>query len=110
MKLPNAERAVVDMDKIANYALNPNHRVGRHKARVFASALGLTRSDADFLRNVLLEQAQIVDAQIGEASEYGQRFVLDFELETDVGIATIRSNWIIRNDEDFPRLTSCYVV
>lgn len=27
-----------------------------------------------------------------------------------VGSVTIRSAWIVRDDEDFPRLTTCYVV
>jgi filamentous hemagglutinin len=38
--LKNAHRAVVGARKIVDYALNPNHPVGRHKARVFAAALG----------------------------------------------------------------------
>jgi hypothetical protein len=50
MKLPNAERAVVDIAKLQDYSLNPAHDVGKHKARVFRSALGLTISDADWLR------------------------------------------------------------
>jgi hypothetical protein len=36
--------------------------------------------------------------------------VLDFEMRTAVGTATVRSGWIVRHGEDFPRLTSCYVV
>ena len=44
-KLPNAERAVVDIAKLRDYSLNPTHDVGKHKARVFRSALGLTVDD-----------------------------------------------------------------
>jgi len=35
MKLPNAERAVVERDKIVDYLLNPAHRYGASKARFF---------------------------------------------------------------------------
>ncbi len=42
MKLPNSDRAVVDIAKLRDYCLNPAHPRGRHKARVFAAALGLT--------------------------------------------------------------------
>ncbi len=42
MKLPNGERAVVDIIKLQDYCLNPAHPRGQHKARVFAAALGLT--------------------------------------------------------------------
>lgn len=38
MKLPNAERAVVDVRKLRNYCLNAEHPRGQHKARVFKSA------------------------------------------------------------------------
>jgi len=44
--LPNAERAVADIEKLRDYALNPEHDEGQHKARVFLSALGFTQDDA----------------------------------------------------------------
>jgi hypothetical protein len=45
-KLPNPDDAVVDIRKLRDYCLNPAHPRGRNKARVFASVLGLTASDA----------------------------------------------------------------
>ena len=50
MKLPNADQAVVDIAKLRDYCLNPLHPVGKHKARVFRSALGFTIDDAERLR------------------------------------------------------------
>ena len=41
MRLPNPSRAFVDASKLRDYCLNAQHPRGRHKARVFASALGL---------------------------------------------------------------------
>jgi hypothetical protein len=32
---------------LRDYSLDVVHKEGKHKARVFASALGLTRNDAD---------------------------------------------------------------
>ena len=58
MKLPNAHRAVVDVMKLRDYCLNPRHEDGKHKARVFASALGLNETDAEWLRDRLLEAAR----------------------------------------------------
>jgi hypothetical protein len=49
VKLPNAERAFLDIAKLRDYSLSPQHKEGRHKARVFASALGLDASDAEWL-------------------------------------------------------------
>ncbi|WP_200235400.1 DUF6883 domain-containing protein [Thiohalocapsa halophila] len=45
MKLPNANQAVVDLEKLRGYCLNPAHPRGRHKARVFAAALGITAGE-----------------------------------------------------------------
>jgi hypothetical protein len=110
MKLPNSDRAFVDMAKLRGYCLNVNHRRGQHKARVFTAALGLTAEDADFLRDALLSAAQSYDAVLTEEIEYGQLYVLDFPISRPVGQAMVRSGWIVRKDEDFPRLTSCYVL
>src|SRR4051794_30341445 len=42
LRLPNAQQARVPTDKLVRYALDPSHERGRHKARVFVSALGIT--------------------------------------------------------------------
>ena len=52
--LPNADRAVLDLRKIEDYCLSPAHPRGRHKARVFRDALGIGRSEAEWLRQALL--------------------------------------------------------
>ena len=54
MKLPNAEQAIVDIAKLRDYSLDATHEEGKHKARVFAAALGLDRGAADWLRTMLL--------------------------------------------------------
>ncbi len=41
---------------------------------------------------------------------FGARYVLDFQLTGPKGSATVRSAWIVRIGEDFPRFTSCYVL
>jgi hypothetical protein len=43
--LPNYERAEILRSKIVEYALNPANDVGKHKARVFQSALGFDQSN-----------------------------------------------------------------
>ena len=55
--LPKRNEAVLDIRKIEDYCLNPSHPRGRHKARVFREALDLQRSDAAWLRGILLEAA-----------------------------------------------------
>ncbi|MCE9530133.1 MAG: hypothetical protein K8T89_03200 [Planctomycetes bacterium] len=110
MKLPNAEQAVVEIAKLRDYCLNPDHPRGRNKARVFASALGMTAVHADELQASLLESAMTEDATATEFDEFGQRYVVDVIMEGPNGQASVRSTWIVRVGEDYPRLTSCYVL
>jgi len=110
MRLPNGEQAVVEIRKLRDYCLNPNNTRGRHKARIFAAALGITAAETPQLRARLLEIARTGDAQHGELDLYGQRYTIDFEMETASGKATIRSGWIILHGKSAPRLTTCYVM
>lgn len=110
MKLPGGKSAVVDIAKLRDYCLNEQHPRGRHKARVFATVLGFTAADAGLLRQALLKAAVEGDAVAVERDDYGQRYVLDFDLTGPRGRATVRSSWIILRGEDYPRLTSCYVL
>lgn len=100
----------MNISKLRDYCLNPQSPKGQHKARVFASALGLHARDADFLRRALLQAAREGDCVPGETDHHGRRFTLDFELRTVTGQERIRSGWIVRAGEAFPRLTTCYVV
>jgi hypothetical protein len=108
MKLPHPDRAVVEIEKLRDYCLNPQHEDGKHKARVFASALGLTQADAAWLRERLLAVASDEATLIGR-SRYGSLYMVDFEIEARAGRVTVRSGWIVRTSEDFPRLTTCFV-
>ena len=114
MKLPNANRAVIDIEKLRDYSLNPNHPKGKHKARVFLAALGIKADDAKHLREMVMEAVLISEARAQQSTSYGQRFVVDFYAtgfdKFVTTTVTIRSAWIIRNDEDFPRLTSCFIL
>jgi len=107
--LPNGDRAIVDIAKLTDYCLNPQHEDGKHKARVFASALGLGREDADWLRRQLLQAAATEPALRIAETRFGILYVVDSCLTTSSGSAKVRSGWIVRFSEDFPRLTTCYV-
>lgn len=110
MRLPNAERAVVDTAKLRDYCLNMHHPRGRHKARVFLAALGLAAADAEYVRESLLRAASAEEAVLTETDEYGARYQLDFTLTRGKRAARVRSSWIVRRGENFPRMTSCYVL
>lgn len=110
MKIPNAARAVVDIEKIRDYCLSESHPRGKHKARVFKSALGMTSKDVFELQDTILSAVQVEEAVVGEQDEYGQRYIVDFAMKRQGNEVIIRSSWIIRAGESTPRLTSCFVL
>lgn len=95
MKLPNADRAFVDIAKLRDYSLNAEHKEGKHKARVFAAALGLAIDDAEWLREKLLKIAKSGDCRLGRKTDLGQRYLIDFELSRERKTARLRSVWIV---------------
>ena len=110
MFVPNAENAVVDIRKLVDYCLNPNHEIGKHKAFVFKKLLDLTIDDAKELKNFLLLAIRNNEAQAGKFDKFGQRYTVDFEMTRGTKKATIRSGWIIETNTSFPRLTTCFIL
>jgi hypothetical protein len=94
-----------------HYVLNPRHREGRHKARVFESVLGITLANDDVLRQAILSAAENSDdAEPLGNNGHGEVYILRFPVETRRGSATVLTVWIIRDGEDFPRLITCYIL
>ncbi|MFB2877979.1 DUF6883 domain-containing protein [Floridanema aerugineum] len=110
MRLPNPERSIIDEEKLSGYCLNPSHSDGQHKARVFASALGMDIDDSQELRIALMEAIQTTDAVLDKRNSYGQKYRVDFLMVRGEKQAMVRSVWIVRDDEDFPRLITCFVL
>jgi hypothetical protein len=110
MKLPNGARAIVQIEKLRDYCLSPSHPDGKHKARVFAAALGLGEGNAEWLRDRLLEVAREKECQPTRSTGFGDRYAIEFTLTHSGRSARVLSAWIIRSGEDCPRLVSCYVV
>lgn len=110
VKLPNGERADLGT-KLEDYPLNPFHRHGQHKARVFQSALGITLAHADVLREALRQAAANSEQAVHCGHNgFGEVYELRLPMTTAHGTATVLSGWIIRDGEDFPRLTTCFIV
>lgn len=110
MKLPNPDRAIIDIHKLSDYCLNLEHPDGQHKARVFKSALGISLDNAEELRLALLQAIQVHDAIPDKRNQYGQKYIVDFTMNRAKQRAIIHSVWIVRYIEDFPRLVTCYVL
>jgi hypothetical protein len=107
--LPNPDRAIIPFEKLEGYSLNPNHSEGQHKAIVFRSALGIGLDEAQELRMALTQVLLTQEAIPLDRNAYGQKYGIDFEMQRGEQQAIIRSVWIVRDNEDFPRLVTCYI-
>lgn len=110
MTLPNADRAIVGIEKLHDYCLNPDHERGKHKARVFLASCGLTLDHAEDLQRQLLNAVRTEPARATTVDRFGRRYAVELEVVGPTGTARVHSSWIVRRDEDVPRFVSCYVL
>jgi hypothetical protein len=105
--LPN--RPFVDIRKLEDYCLDPAHPRGRHKARVFRDALGIGRSDAAWLREVLLAAPARCEAIALAEDAFGSRWRIDVPVARQGRSAVLRSLWMLRAGESDLRFITCWV-
>ena len=110
MKLPNGDKAVVDEAKLLEYCLSPNHRRGKHKARLFEVSLGITATDADLLKSALLAAARTAEATPTKRNAFGQIYEILFTRAGKTRSAEVLSAWIVLDSDPTPRLVTCYPV
>lgn len=108
--LPGFEKAVIPIEKLRDYALSPQHRYGKNKARVFKAVLGINSKDADWLSNQILSQLHNFNAALLRVDEYGKRYTVDLKIRNFNNEAWVRTGWIILRGTDYPRLTTCFIV
>ncbi|MEU1803022.1 DUF6883 domain-containing protein [Streptomyces sp. NPDC019937] len=92
---PDFRDAAFDDRKLTEYALNPEHPVGKNKARVIKSRTGLGQEDAAEVKRQIMDQVQRGGAQPGKGDQYGQRWIRDVELSGSNGSMTVRTAWIV---------------
>lgn len=59
---------------------------------------------------MVLFAVQTYDAIPDKKNAYGQKYVIDFPLTRKNKTATIHSVWIVDNQQQIPRLITCYVL
>ncbi len=109
-RVPNAERAILDIRKIAEYCLSPVHPRGRHKARVFRDALELNQDNAGWLRATLLDGLRQGEAIELASDDLGSRWRVDVPVERHGKSVVVRTVWIVRSGEQVPRFVTCWVL
>lgn len=109
MYLPNFTSAIIDIEKLTEYCLNEFHPKGKHKARLFKSVLNISIENADYLKDLIIKGICEYPAIEQETDEFGKRFTVDISIRKNTEIIILRTNWIIKINEQIPRLTSCFI-
>ena len=108
MRLPNAESAIIDPEKLHSYLLSPLHPVGRFKA-VFFRSLGYTQENWRRLEADIRRQPLTKDAVLQKETPYGRKYEIRGEISGPTGKhRDIVSVWIVLAGEEVPRFVTAY--
>jgi hypothetical protein len=108
LRIPNADRAVIEPAKLNDYLLSRGHPVGRFKASFFL-ALGYSVEAWRQLENDLRNQHLSRDATAEPSTDYGRKYAIRATLVGPSGqSADVVSVWVVRTGEDFPRFVTAY--
>lgn len=104
MRLPKAELAVVEREKVVEYLLNAGHRYGASKARFFL-AFGFEIDDWTVFAEALQRHGQRHEVTLVRQTGWGPRYEIDGELNTPNGREPrIRTVWQFGEGQIAPRL------
>lgn len=108
MKIPNADRAVIDAGKLIDYLLNPEHQRGGSKAALLIS-FGYSGAAWQRLEEALRRDHLSQDVYRMRQSAYGTRYEIRAQMSTPTGRPLmLRSIWQIDTGTDVPRLITVY--
>jgi len=108
MLLPHIEKADIDLKKLTDYVLSNVHPEGRHKARVFLSALGITAADGEWLAKTMLAKLWTSEAELQSQTDWGSIYRVDMEIINRQRCAKIRTGWLCTPEST--RFVTCFVV
>jgi hypothetical protein len=108
MKLPDADKLVVEREKIVDYLLNPAHPDNGGKAAFF-EGLGFRRAGWETLAAALRASAAQADVQHSAESPHGRKYVIVGRIESPSGkVALVQTIWIEDRGRDVARLVTAY--
>ena len=105
-----AENLIIPKDKLVAYALNKEHKLGGPKAVAFEKALGYTKDNYKDLSDKVKNSIGDFDIVNKGATKHGVKFEVLMTMTGPNGkSANVITGWIIKNNEQQPRMTTIYV-
>jgi hypothetical protein len=110
MKLPNAEAARIDRDKLRRYLLSETHPIGRWKARFFRG-IGFDESNVTLFERSLIEIAETEEVVETLTTLHGTKYVIEGLVRAPSGnLVRLRTVWIVDTGQDRPRFVTAYPI
>ncbi len=107
-RLPNAEKAIIEAEKLRDYVLSFAHPVGRFKATFF-QRLGYSAENWEAFERSLRELILSQDVAEIEESQYGQKLIVEGPFTGSSGeTVQIVTVWVILKGENVPRFITAY--
>lgn len=108
MKLPNAERVIVEREKIVDYLLNPTHRYGASKSRFF-TRFGFRVEEWERMGQALGQHGQTHEVTKTRETGFGPRYEVEGALSCPDGRRPqVRTVWQLDCGKVAPRLITAY--
>jgi hypothetical protein len=108
--LPHRDQVYVPPSKLHDYVLAADHPRGQHKARVFAAALGISRTDWEHLREQIKIGVLTAPVSNVQVKAYGVLYEVPIPVEGLNGAShEVITGWIVAGENPAPRLTTAYV-
>ena len=108
MKLPNADKAIVEREKIVDYLLNAAHRHGASKARFFGR-FGFRMEAWEVLAVALREHGRQCEITRTKQTGFGPRYEVEGRMtDPDGRDPLVRTVWQVDEGQIAPRLITAY--
>ena len=108
MKLPNADKAVVEREKVQDYLLDSVHPDNGGKAQFF-ERLGFRQSEWKILADAFLAFAHKAEVTHSMKSPHGQKYVIVGRIKSPNGkTASVQTIWIMDKSLNVARLVTAY--
>jgi hypothetical protein len=107
-KLPNADKAIIETEKLRDYILSATHPVGRFKAAYFLR-FGYSTVNWEVFERDLRSLIADIDVSEIQESRYGKKFVIKGSVISPSGVPVqIVTAWIILKGESVPLFVTAF--
>lgn len=104
---PDEKQLEVPVGKLLNYALNEEHKIGKHKARLFSELLEIRASQWRYLAYQIVEEMKDAGLKNIRVTEHGIQYEAFLQIAGLNGkTCTVKTAWIIHTEKPAQLVTA----